>query len=55
MSIQIVWTPQSEEDLLDIYVEVGLDSPTAADRIYDRLRDAALLLLDNPRLGPARP
>ncbi|MBP0577957.1 type II toxin-antitoxin system RelE/ParE family toxin [Labrys sp. LIt4] len=55
MPASLIWTPQSEEDLLDIYVTIGIDNPTAADRIYDRLRDAIRLLCDNPRLGAARP
>ncbi|MFC2250363.1 type II toxin-antitoxin system RelE/ParE family toxin [Labrys portucalensis] len=55
MAATLIWTPQSEEDLLDIYVAIGLDSPAAADKIYDRLKDVAQLLRDNPRLGTARP
>ena len=55
MPAALIWTPQSEEDLLDIYVAIGLDSPAAADKAYDRLKDVAQLLRDNPRLGTARP
>ncbi|MDT3380981.1 type II toxin-antitoxin system RelE/ParE family toxin [Labrys neptuniae] len=43
MAAALIWTPQSEEDLLDIYVAIGLDSPAAADKIYDRLKDVAQL------------
>jgi plasmid stabilization system protein ParE len=30
----LLWTPQACEDLLDIYVTIGLDNPSAAERIY---------------------
>jgi plasmid stabilization system protein ParE len=29
----LLWTPQAREELLDIYVTIGLDNPSAAERV----------------------
>jgi hypothetical protein len=31
MSVELVWSPQAREDLLDIYVYIGMDNPDAAE------------------------
>ena len=38
MHAELLWTPQAEEDLLDIYYFIALDNPDAADRILARLQ-----------------
>ncbi len=55
MPAELVWRPQAVEDLIDIYVIIGLDSEAAADRVYAALETRASMLLDFPRLGPRRP
>lgn len=55
MVIELLWTPQAEEDLLDIYSFIALDSPTAADRILDRLQASIEVLTRNPRIFERRP
>ena len=30
----LLWTPKAREDLLDIYVTIGFDNPSAAERLY---------------------
>ena len=51
----LVWTPRAREDLLDIYVFIGLDNPDAAERIYTAIEAQAELLTVYPRLGVRRP
>ena len=33
----LLWTPQAREDLLEIYVTIGLDNPSAAERVYSAI------------------
>lgn len=54
MAAELRWSARARQDLLDIYVAIGLDSPTAAERIYDRLTQRAASLREQPRLGPGR-
>jgi toxin ParE1/3/4 len=51
----ILWTPQAREDLLEIYLTIGVDNPTAAERFCAALEAKTNLLASQPRLGPRRP
>jgi toxin ParE1/3/4 len=51
----LLWTPQAREDLLDIYVTIGFDNPSAAERLYTAIEEKATSLLVHPRLGVRRP
>ena len=55
MRPKLLWTPQAREDLLDIYVTIGLDHPSAAERLYTAIEDDAARLISHPRLGGRRP
>lgn len=55
MPVDLAWTPQAREDLIEIYFYIGLDNPSAAERIFDSLEAKVKLLADNPRLGVLRP
>lgn len=55
MPVELVWTPQAREDLIEIYTYIGLDNPSAAERIFDAVQTKAELLIDYPRLGVRRP
>lgn len=55
MPVDLVWTPQAREDLIEIYTYIGLDNPSAAERIFDAVRAKAELLVEFPRLGVRRP
>lgn len=55
MRVKLLWTPQAREDLLDIYLTIGLDNPAAAERIYAAIEAKTELLASHPRLGPRRP
>jgi len=50
MAAEVLWSPQAEEDLVEIHSFIALDNPDAADRIVDQLRLAAELLSHQPRL-----
>ena len=55
MSVELVWSPQAREDLLDIYVYIGMDNPDAAERLYTAIETTADHLAQLPRLGTRRP
>lgn len=52
--MRVVFTRAAREDLIDIWAHVAADDPAAADRVLDRLDEAASYLIQNPELGPAR-
>ncbi len=51
----LLWRPQAREDLLDIYVTIGLDNPAAAERVYSAIEDRVAALIVHPRMGMRRP
>ena len=51
----LLWTPQAREDLLEIYVTIGLDNPSAAERWFLAMEEKAALLVSTPRIGVRRP
>jgi toxin ParE1/3/4 len=53
--VDLVWTPQAREDLIEIYSYIGLDNPSAAERIFDAVQAKAELLVEYPRIGVRRP
>lgn len=55
MQVDLVWTPQAREDLIEIYSYIGLDNPSAAERILDAVQTKAELLVEYPRMGERRP
>lgn len=55
MKPSLLWTPRAREDLLDLYVTIGLDNPSAAERVYTAIEAQASLLIAQPRLGVRRP
>ena len=55
MAIKLVWSNQAREDLLDIYVLIGLEDPAAAERYFDRIDAKIEILQSKPRIGVRRP
>lgn len=55
MVVDVRWAPRARDDLLDIYVVVGLADPLAAEKYMAALEAKAHLLSENPRLGRCRP
>jgi toxin ParE1/3/4 len=53
--VKLVWTPQAREDLIEIYTYIGLDNPSAAERVYDAVQAKTESLVDYPRVGARRP
>ena len=48
--LRLVKAPRAEADLIDIWLYVAEDQPINADRLLDRLNDAALLIADTPEM-----
>jgi toxin ParE1/3/4 len=55
MKPTLVWTPQAREDLLEIYLTIGIDNAAAAERLYTAIEEKVNLLAAHPRLGVRRP
>jgi toxin ParE1/3/4 len=55
MPVELVWSNQARDDLLDIYVMIGLEQPAAAERYLDRIEAKVSLLKSQPRMGVRRP
>lgn len=51
---EVLWSPQARKDLLDLYVVIGLESPAAAERYFERIEAKAVMLAEHPRLGVRR-
>ena len=54
MAIELKWTPRAEEDLIEIYSLIALDSLAAADRVLARLQTSVEMLARNPRIFARR-
>ncbi len=52
---RVTRTARAGADLDDIWLNVALDNPGAADRLIDRLVARCLNLTAHPELGAARP
>ena len=55
MPVDLVWTRQAREDLIEIYTYIGLENPSAAERIFDAIQAKVELLVEYPRIGVRRP
>jgi toxin ParE1/3/4 len=54
LSVDLVWTRQAREDLVEIYIFIGGNNPAAAERVFDAVRARMELLVEHPRLGVRR-
>ena len=52
---QVRHTARARRDLIDIWREVSLDDPAAADDLYNRLEARVEVLNRFPEAGPLRP
>lgn len=55
MAVKLIWRPQARQDLLFIYESIGLDNPTAAERLLTTIENKANRLVRYPRMGTRRP
>jgi toxin ParE1/3/4 len=53
--VDLLWTRQAREDLIEIFTFIGLDNPSAAERIFDAIQAKAESLTGYPRMGVRRP
>ena len=51
----VVRSPAAEDDLIDIWCQIAIDSPKAADRFLDRIVERISQLAVFPDSGVARP
>ena len=54
MTGRAIWHHLAEQDLAEVYLHIGSDSPNAAERLLDAVEQAIALLLSRPRAGRAR-
>lgn len=52
---KLCWTDQARQDVIDIYVSIGLEHAAAAGRFFDRIENKTQLLTLQPRMGAKRP
>lgn len=52
---QLRLTLQAEQDLLEAWLYIAKDNPSAADRLVDVIHESARQLADAPLLGCERP
>lgn len=55
MPTRVVWSAQAREDLLNLYMLIGIEQPAAAERYFDRIEGKVQLLKSQPRIGVRRP
>jgi addiction module RelE/StbE family toxin len=51
--LRLLWTPEAEQDRIDIWDYIAADNPTAAVRMDELFSAAATRLLEHPKLGKA--
>lgn len=49
--MNVVWTPEAEQDRDDIWLYIAADNARAAGRMDELFSDAAARLADHPKLG----
>lgn len=54
MAVELVWSPQARADLLQIYVDIGLEQTAAAEKYFDRIEQKAERIKIYPRMGRRR-
>lgn len=49
---RIIYSPDAENDLIDISSFIALDNPAASDRLIDSFVEKLRILADAPLIGP---
>ena len=52
---KVTYSNRANKDFLSIWAYIAEDSPSAADRLLDTIKEKCDLLGDNPDLGQAHP
>lgn len=50
---RVFFTQAARDDLIDIWAHIAADDPAAADRLLDRLHEAASYLIQSPESNRA--
>ncbi len=51
--MRVLWTPEAEQDRIDIWDYIAVDNPIAAVSMDELFSTAATRLVEHPRLGKA--
>ncbi len=49
--MRVVWTPEAQQDRVDVWEYIAADNPSAAARMDELFSDAAARLAEHPLLG----
>ena len=49
----VIWTPEAEQDSVDIWAYIAIDNPSAAAEMDARFSEAIALLAAHPKMGKA--
>lgn len=52
---RFIRTAKAEEDLIEIWIYIAADNPTASDSLLEQIDTKCQMLADNPELGQPRP
>jgi toxin ParE1/3/4 len=51
--LRVLWTPEAEQDRIDVWDYIAADNPIAAVRMDELFSAAATRLVEHPKLGKA--
>lgn len=51
---RVIFSPQAEQDLLEIAIHIAQDNPEAADRFLERIDQICALIATSPKIGRLR-
>jgi toxin ParE1/3/4 len=54
MPAEVIWSPQARDDLLKIYLLIGREQPSSAERYFARIEEKVEHLRSDPRMGPRK-
>ena len=54
LPVDLVWSPQAREDLIEIYLYIGNENLSAAERVFKALQSRTESLAVYPRSGTRR-
>ena len=54
LPVDLVWSPQAREDLIEIYLYIGNENLSAAERVFQALQSRMESLAEYPRSGVRR-
>jgi toxin ParE1/3/4 len=52
--VHLILSPEAEQDLIDIWSYIAVDSPVNADHYIDKIYNKGVILSENPEIGSER-